>query len=158
VAPGNKLLTAIFRQHRFYYFFFNMDKTDFVTWLQGYILGITGIELNSDQAEVIAAVAGSYGVPRQSPDNKKLQVFHNSLQNIVNPILSQREEVLQAFIAKYGFDPDQAIQIEQRQPDGTTTWRIVRVGNPLGPTGMSGQIGSIGTIHNSGYPPIIATN
>jgi hypothetical protein len=135
-----------------------MNKTDFVTWLQGYILGITGTELNSDQAEVIAAVAGSYEVPRQSPDNKELQVFHNSSQNMVNPILSQREEVLQAFIAKYGFDPDQAIQIEQRQPDGTTTWRVVRGSSSLGPIGMSGQIGSIGTIHNSGYPPIIATN
>jgi hypothetical protein len=113
-----------------------MNKTDFVTWLQGYILGVTGTELNSDQAEVIAAVAGLYGVPGQSPDNKELQVFHNSSQNIVKPILSQREEVLQAFIAKHGFDPDQAIQIEQRQPDGTTTWRIVRVGSSLGAIGM----------------------
>ena len=26
-----------------------MNKTDFVTWLQGYILGITGTELNLDQ-------------------------------------------------------------------------------------------------------------
>jgi hypothetical protein len=129
-----------------------MQSRDFCHWLQGYILGITGIELNSGQAEAIAAVAGSYEVPRQSPNNKKLQVFHNSSQNIVNPILSQREEVLQAFIAKYGFDPDQAIQIEQRQPDGTTTWRIVRGSSSLGLTGMSGQIGSIGTIHNSGYP------
>lgn len=129
-----------------------MQSRDFCHWLRGYILGITGIELNSDQAEVIAAVAGSYGVPKQSPDNKKLQVFHNSLQNIVNPILSQREEVLQAFIAKHGFDPDQAIQIEQRQLDGTTTWRVVKgttyinywpqLGGPtpLGPVGMTGQI------------------
>jgi hypothetical protein len=118
-----------------------MNKTDFVTWLQGYILGVTGTKLNSDQAEVIAAVSGLYGAPKQNPNNKKLQVFHNSLQNIVNPILSQREEVLQAFIAKHGFDPDQAIQIEQRQPDGTTTWRIVRVGNPLGPIGKGGHVG-----------------
>lgn len=50
--PGNKLLIAIFRQHHFYYFF-NMDKTDFVTWLQGYILGVTGTELNQDQIERI---------------------------------------------------------------------------------------------------------
>ena len=26
-----------------------MNKTDFVTWLQGYILGVTGTELNQDQ-------------------------------------------------------------------------------------------------------------
>jgi hypothetical protein len=133
-----------------------MNKTDFVTWLQGYILGVTGTELNSDQTEVIAAVAGSYEVPRQSPDNKGLQVFHNSSQNMVNPILSQREEVLQAFIAKYGFDPDQAIQIEQRQPDGTTTWRIVRVGNPLGPIGKEGHVGPPGVSQSP--LSVIATN
>ncbi len=41
-------------------------------------------------------------------------------------VLAQREEILAAFIAKHGFDPDSAIQIEQRQEDGTTTWRIER--------------------------------
>jgi hypothetical protein len=28
-----------------------MYKTDFVTWLQGYILGVTGTELNQDQID-----------------------------------------------------------------------------------------------------------
>ena len=26
-----------------------MNKTDFLSWLQGYILGVTGAELNQDQ-------------------------------------------------------------------------------------------------------------
>ena len=42
----------------------------------------------------------------------------------VATILAQREEILSAFIAKHGFDPESAIQVEQRQEDGTTTWRI----------------------------------
>ena len=42
----------------------------------------------------------------------------------VQSCLSQREEILSAFIAKYGFHPEMAVQVEQRQADGTSTWRI----------------------------------
>ena len=45
----------------------------------------------------------------------------------VEEIMGQREDVLRAFIAKYGFEPDRAIQIEQRTPDGTTRWFIRRM-------------------------------
>jgi hypothetical protein len=41
--------------------------------------------------------------------------------------MAQREEILQAFAAKYGFSPEQAIQIEQWREDGTRTWRIESV-------------------------------
>jgi hypothetical protein len=44
----------------------------------------------------------------------------------IESCLAQREEVLAAFIAKHGFLPEDIIQIEQRQPDGTSTWRIER--------------------------------
>lgn len=44
----------------------------------------------------------------------------------IEELLAQREEVLRAFIAKHGFEPDRAIQIEQRMPDGTTHWFIRR--------------------------------
>lgn len=44
----------------------------------------------------------------------------------VEEVLGQREEVLRAFIAKHGFEPDRAIQIEQRMPDGTTRWFVRR--------------------------------
>jgi hypothetical protein len=47
-------------------------------------------------------------------------------RHTVESCLSQREEVLAAFIAKHGFCPDETIQIEQRQEDGSTTWRIER--------------------------------
>lgn len=58
-------------------------------------------------------------------------------RHTVESCLSQREEVLAAFIAKHGFCPDEAIQIEQRQEDGSATWRIERraalAEHPVGP-------------------------
>jgi dihydrofolate reductase (trimethoprim resistance protein) len=39
-------------------------------------------------------------------------------------IYSQREEILTAFVAKYGFHPEQAVQVEQRADDGTTSWHV----------------------------------
>ena len=56
----------------------------------------------------------------------------------IESCLAQRDEVVAAFIAKHGFQPEDAIQIEQRQPDGTSTWRIKRrletQPKPQGPT------------------------
>ena len=48
----------------------------------------------------------------------------------IESCLAQRDEVLAAFIAKYGFQPEDVIQVEQRQPDGTSTWRIERRPGP----------------------------
>ena len=44
----------------------------------------------------------------------------------IEEVMGQRDEVLRAFIAKYGFEPDRAIQIAQRMPDGTTRWFVRR--------------------------------
>ncbi len=41
-------------------------------------------------------------------------------------VYAMREEIVTAFIAKHGFEPDRARMIEQRQPDGTSHWFIVR--------------------------------
>ena len=48
----------------------------------------------------------------------------------IESCLAQRDEVLAAFIAKYGFQPEDAILVEQRQPDGTSTWRTERRPGP----------------------------
>jgi hypothetical protein len=48
----------------------------------------------------------------------------------IESCLAQRDEVLAAFIAKYGFQPEDVIQVEQCQPDGTSTWRIERRPGP----------------------------
>lgn len=42
----------------------------------------------------------------------------------IHEIHAQREEVLAAFIAKYGCEPDRFVQIECRMPDGTTEWSV----------------------------------
>lgn len=39
-------------------------------------------------------------------------------------IMDQREEILFAFVAKYGCGPDELIQIEQRMNDGSTKWYL----------------------------------
>lgn len=41
-------------------------------------------------------------------------------------IHAQREEILSAFIAKYGVEPDRVVQVEQRMEDGTTRWFVHR--------------------------------
>jgi predicted transcriptional regulator len=42
-------------------------------------------------------------------------------------VMDQREEILGAFVAKYGFEPERAVQIEQRMRDGTTRWFVRRL-------------------------------
>jgi len=44
----------------------------------------------------------------------------------VKEIMDQREEILTAFIAKYGYEPDEVVQIETVRPDGTRTWHLDR--------------------------------
>lgn len=41
---------------------------------------------------------------------------------ITNEVMSQREEILRAFVAKYGFHPDEAQQIHQGNK-----WFVVRI-------------------------------
>jgi len=39
-------------------------------------------------------------------------------------ILGQREEILKAFIAKYGIEPDKIVQVSRRLPNGTVNWSV----------------------------------
>jgi hypothetical protein len=43
-------------------------------------------------------------------------------------IMGQREEILEAFVAKHGADPDQVEQVEQQMADGSIRW-FVRIKN-----------------------------
>ena len=56
----------------------------------------------------------------------KISALMPNITEIVEAIMAQREEVLRAFIAKYGFEPERAIQIEQLRPDGTRCWFVRR--------------------------------
>ena len=48
------------------------------------------------------------------------------VRQTIDLVMAQREEIVLAFVAKHGFEPDRAIQIEQRMPDGTTRWFVRR--------------------------------
>lgn len=45
----------------------------------------------------------------------------------IESVLAQREEILTAFVAKYGFEPERAMQVERCLPDGTQGWCVVRM-------------------------------
>jgi hypothetical protein len=50
-----------------------------------------------------------------------------ALDGAVTSVMGQREEILRAFIAKYGFQPDEAEQVEQDTPTGRR-WYVRRRG------------------------------
>lgn len=54
-------------------------------------------------------------------------ILDRMVRRQIEAVLSQREEVVLAFIAKYGFEPDRAMQIEIRMPDGSVRWAIRRM-------------------------------
>ena len=74
--------------------------------------------MESRRFSVLRMVEGEYAM------NVDLKI---SLEEMLKEIGSQREEILRAFIAKHGFEPDRAIQIERRMPDGTSTWYVRRL-------------------------------
>lgn len=39
-------------------------------------------------------------------------------------VMAQREEILEAFVAKYGADPEQVEQVEQHMGDGSIRWSV----------------------------------
>jgi len=39
-------------------------------------------------------------------------------------VMAQREEILTAFIAKFGTEPQNVVQIERKNHDGSTTWSL----------------------------------
>jgi hypothetical protein len=78
-------------------------------------------ELAAEWADAMRRLRAALAQPEPQELNHE-----DASRHTVESCLSQREEVLAAFIAKHGFCPDEAIQIEQRQEDGSATWRIER--------------------------------
>jgi len=62
-----------------------------------------------------------------SPSQEKLK---KRLMRACRRIVNQREEILEAFIAKYGFQPDECQQIVQQKPDGTMRWFVEKLEKP----------------------------
>jgi hypothetical protein len=95
------------------------------------------VEAATELAELMQGVIdGDY-----KPDSFTLQPIKAALARVcpaagqrrLAACLAQREEILAAFIAKHGFHPDEAVQIEQRQANGTITWRIERRASEVEP-------------------------
>jgi hypothetical protein len=54
------------------------------------------------------------------------QKHRAAARRAIESCMAQREEILTAFVAKYGFQPEEAIQVEQRQLDGCSYWWVER--------------------------------
>lgn len=63
----------------------------------------------------------------------------------ITEILSRREEIVEAFIAKYGFEPDEAVLVERRTATGSRFWverrgpslKVVSQDSPIDLSGVS---------------------
>lgn len=68
----------------------------------------------------------------------------NNLQSVVQEawqqVIAQREEILRAFVARYGMQPDEIEQIEQRTATGWRWWVQPRRLTPLPPDACGGVI------------------
>ena len=54
-----------------------------------------------------------------------LERFHAIVAEKVRAVTAQREEILTAFVAKYGFEPDECEQVWERDPwDGTERYYV----------------------------------
>jgi hypothetical protein len=53
--------------------------------------------------------------------------FDTAAANVIREIILSREEVLRAFVAKHGFEPERTVQITQSTRDGGTQWFIRRM-------------------------------
>ena len=51
------------------------------------------------------------------------------LKDEIRMVESQREEILQAFIAKYNYEPDNIRQIVGKTDNGNPFWQVVHVSN-----------------------------
>lgn len=54
------------------------------------------------------------------------KIIDDLMERAMGKRFAQREEILEAFVAKYGFNPDEAVQIEQQMSDGSIRWRVER--------------------------------
>jgi hypothetical protein len=55
----------------------------------------------------------------QTALSRSIEVAH---AKYVESVLANREEILRAFVAKYGFEPDEAIQVIQQTDMGLRWW------------------------------------
>lgn len=49
------------------------------------------------------------------------------IDDYIRNIIAQREEVLSAFVAKYGWEPERTVQVTRTMPTGETHWYVRRM-------------------------------
>lgn len=67
-----------------------------------------------------------YGISVPEIEFLQQHRFNEIAQERLRKVMAQREEVLEAFIAKHGFEPDRFVQIEQRTASGLSEWSVRR--------------------------------
>lgn len=60
----------------------------------------------------------------ETKEDEAINLIQQLAKQRFDQVMAQRTEIITAFITKYGIEPEQCIQIEERQPDGTTHWYI----------------------------------
>lgn len=50
--------------------------------------------------------------------------IHKKYMRKIKKVMSQREEIIMAFFAKYGCSPEELVQVEQKMKDGSILWFI----------------------------------
>ena len=61
------------------------------------------------------------------PEFQKAQeAIQKAIKAKADYISSCKEEILTAFFAKYGFEPERAVMVEQKRKDGSWAWHVRR--------------------------------
>jgi hypothetical protein len=64
---------------------------------------------------------------------KSSQIFADEmlsrLKDEIKMVAAQREEILQAFVVKYGYEPDNIRQLVGKTDNGNPFWQVVHVSN-----------------------------
>ena len=65
-----------------------------------------------------------------SPELPEFQKAQEAIQKAIEAkaayIASCKDEILTAFFAKYGFEPERAVMVEQKRKDGSWAWHVRR--------------------------------
>ena len=63
------------------------------------------------------------------PASKEFESLMEEFKKQYKQVLEQREEILKAFVAKYGCEPDEIVQVHQWK-DGASRWYVEKKTKP----------------------------
>ena len=63
-------------------------------------------------------------LPSCAMNSDELKRFERRAIKAMSKVQAQREEILEAFVAKYGFDPEKVTQVLRIMPNGDTVWFV----------------------------------